>query len=101
MTLAIIFLLSRLAAAAPVTKIPELPWATGHVVAISEMRADPSTLLFEAATASRYGHMGVVADTPEGLMVYHSMPPGVQKTPLADFLGRARTDEGPEPGFTL
>jgi hypothetical protein len=99
--LSLLFLLLAPLRAAPVERIPDLPWSTGHVIAISEMRADPSTLLFEAATASRYGHMGVVADTAEGLMVYHSMPPGVQKTPLADFLDRSLVNGNPDPQFTL
>jgi hypothetical protein len=89
------------ARAAVVPSIPALPWATGQVIAISEMRADPSTLIFEAATASRYGHMGVVAALPTGLFVYHSTPPGVQKTPLAEFLSRAMVDDKPAPQFTL
>jgi hypothetical protein len=87
--------------AAEIAVVPELPWATGHIIAISEMRVDPSTLLFEAATASRYGHMGVVVAAPQGLMVYHSTPPGVQKTPLAEFLARARVDDKFEPQFTV
>ncbi|OGR46552.1 MAG: hypothetical protein A2X40_01300 [Elusimicrobia bacterium GWC2_65_9] len=87
--------------AAGVARIPRLAFATGQVIAISEMKADPSTLLFEAATSSRYGHLGVVADTAEGLMVYHSVPRHVQKTPLADFLARARVNGRLDPPFTL
>jgi hypothetical protein len=87
--------------AAQVERVPVLNWSTGHIVAISEMRMDPSTLLFEAATASRYGHMGVVAQTPEGPMVYHSMPPGVQKTPLSAFLEKARVEGSDVPQFTV
>jgi protein-L-isoaspartate(D-aspartate) O-methyltransferase len=89
------------ARAAEIAPIPDLPWATGQILAISEMRVDPSTLLFEAATASRFGHMGIVAATPQGLMVYHSTPPGVQKTPLPEFLARARVDDKPDPQFVL
>src|SRR5271170_7740521 len=92
----LLFLLAPLRAA-PVERVPDLPFQTGHVIAISEMNADPSTLLFEAATASRYGHMGIVAETPNGLMVYHSMPPGVQMTPLADFIGRSVVQDQSDP----
>ncbi len=89
------------ARAAEIVPLPALPWATGQVIAITEMRVDPSTLLFEAATASRYGHMGIVAASPSGLVVYHSTPPGVQKTPLPAFLARAMVDDEPGPQFTL
>ncbi|MBI3554233.1 MAG: hypothetical protein HY077_17180 [Elusimicrobia bacterium] len=89
------------ARAVSIERLPNLEFKTGHLIAISEMRADPSTIIFEAATASRYGHMGVVAETPEDLMVYHSMPPGVQKSPLADFLGKSLVADKPDPQFTL
>lgn len=84
-----------------IVRIPALSFATGDVIAISEMRHDPTTLLFEAATASRYGHVGIVTNTEEGLEVYHSMPPYAQKTPLAYFLNRAQVDGLPYPQFTL
>lgn len=101
MIAALLLLLLAPVRAASIERVPNLSFQTGHVIAISEMRADPSTLLFEAATASRYGHMGIVAETPEGLMVYHSMPPGVQKTPLGDFLARSTTQDQAKPQFTL
>jgi hypothetical protein len=78
-----------------------LSFKTGQVIAISEMLADPSTLFFEAATGSRYGHIGMIAQTPAGPVVYHASPPAVQVTPLADFLRRARVNDSERPQFTL
>jgi hypothetical protein len=80
---------------------PAHSYQTGQIIAISEMRIDPSTLIFEALTGSRYGHVGVVAQTPEGPMVYHANPPMVQKTPLADFINRARVDNQDRPQLTI
>lgn len=100
--LAVAALLPGPARAQAVARAPSgAPYATGQLIAVSEMRRDPSTLLFEGFTASRYGHIGVVACEPTGVFVYHAAPPAVQKVPLADFLLRARTEVPGPPAFTV
>lgn len=99
--LATLFLLVPPAPAAVVARVPPLPWATGQVIALSTMRTDPSTLLFETATESRYGHVGILALTPGIPVVYHAYPPVVQKTPLDRFLALAEVSGRPDPPFTL
>lgn len=84
------------------SQIEKLNLKTGDVVGISESVVDPSTIFFEAATASRYGHVGVVVkeklnpnDQQETLMVYHANPPIVHRVSLKAFLGRASFSGSP------
>ena len=49
-------------------------WKTGQVVAISELIHDSSTFFFEAATGSRFGHIGVVVVNDGKAAIYHSDP---------------------------
>lgn len=51
------------------------------------MKSDPSTFIFEAGTASRYGHVGVIAVIDSEVYVYEATPPIAQKTKLSYFLG--------------
>ncbi len=83
-------------------------WKSGQVIGVSEVNSDPTTIIFELGTGSRYGHVGVVyVEGPavqgdlNNVFVYEASPPNVQKTKLTDFLQRASTDSKSKPEFTL
>lgn len=77
-------------------KIPDefrnFPWRTGDVIGVSELFYDWSTFFFEAATGSRFGHVGIVSVETSGIFVYEENDPYAQKTALDTFLERAGKD---------
>ncbi len=86
----VFFALSASAADVPTGSLKDFKWKTGQIISGSQ----PDTFLFEAITASRHGHIGVVAVENGKTYVYESTRPieggknGVQKTEIATFLAR-------------
>ena len=66
-----------------------IKWVTGQIIAISEATLDPSTIFFEVATGSRYGHIGLVVVEDGVPYVYHANPPLAQRSSVKAFLGSA------------
>jgi hypothetical protein len=62
----------------------------GDIVGISELNVDPTTVFFEVATGTRYGHIGVIFNLNGQWSVYEETPPSARVTPIADFLARAK-----------
>jgi hypothetical protein len=63
----------------------------GQILAISQASTDGSTFLFEVATGSRYGHIGIVMKQKGKVFVFESTPPnGVTKSPLKEFLKKSK-----------
>jgi len=83
------------------TDIPAIPselenfnWQTGDVIGVSELFYDWSTFFFEAASGSRFGHVGVVSVESSGIYVFEENEPYAQKTKIEIFLSRAGKDAG-------
>ncbi|MEK6773199.1 MAG: YiiX/YebB-like N1pC/P60 family cysteine hydrolase [Bdellovibrionota bacterium] len=70
-------------------ELQNFSWQTGDVIGISELFTDWSTFFFEAATGSRYGHVGIVSVETDGVYVFEENDPYAQKTKLDSFLGTA------------
>ncbi len=70
-------------------ELQDFSWQTGDILAVSELFYDWSTFFFEAATGSRFGHVGVVSIENTGIYVYEENDPQAQKTDLGVFLSRA------------
>jgi hypothetical protein len=62
----------------------------GDILGESEVALDPDTSFFEAATQSRYGHVGVVLKSQNQLVVFEAYPPGAQVVMIGSFLDRSR-----------
>lgn len=90
--ISLLFIFLSLPVFASVTS--DVEWKTGQVLLISEPAYDPSTLIFELATGSRYGHVGVVSVEEDGVFVYHSDPPQANKIQLEEFLARTQDING-------
>jgi Permuted papain-like amidase enzyme, YaeF/YiiX, C92 family len=58
----------------------------GDIIGESEIAHSPTTAFFEAATASRYGHVGVVLKFNNDWYVYEETPPKARMNPLETFL---------------
>ncbi len=61
----------------------------GDVIGESEITTDASTSFFEAATGTRYGHVGVIFKEKQGWMVYEEFPPQAQIVTVQEFLSRS------------
>jgi hypothetical protein len=61
----------------------------GDIIGESEIIEDSSTAYIEAATQSRFGHVGVILKKNNQLVVYEEYPPQAQITTVSDFLKRA------------
>ena len=71
-------------------------WKTGQVVAISELIHDSSTFFFEAATGSRFGHIGVIVVNDGKASIYHSDPllKGAGVDAIENFIARSEDLSG-------
>ncbi len=79
-----------------------IPWKTGQIIGISEMHYAPFTFFYEAATGSRYGHIGIIYRSEDNLLyVYEANPPQVRRTTLQEFLSRTTKNPQGFPEFTL
>ncbi|MFA6092407.1 MAG: YiiX/YebB-like N1pC/P60 family cysteine hydrolase [Elusimicrobiota bacterium] len=81
--------------------VPDLPYRTGQVIALSERGGAPGTMFFEGFTGSPYGHVGVLACEGPEVYVYHAVSPAVQKVSLKDFLLQASGGDPDSARFTL
>ena len=61
----------------------------GDIIGESEISSVPMTSFFEAATASRYGHVAVVLKVNNNWVVYEETPPKAQVSSLQSFLNRS------------
>lgn len=61
----------------------------GDIIGESEVIEDSSTAYIEAATKSRFGHVGLVLEINNELLIYEEYPPGAQIVSINDFLKRA------------
>jgi len=61
----------------------------GDILGESELAVDPSTAIFEAATSSRYGHVGVVLQQGADLVVYEEYPPAAEIVSINEFIERS------------
>lgn len=73
-------------------ELKDFSWQTGDVIAVSELFYDWSTFFFEAATGSRFGHVGIVSVENNRVYVFEENDPQAQKTDIGVFLGRAGKD---------
>ncbi len=87
----IFFLFPKIQAQVP-SELTNFPWKTGDIIGGSELFYDWTTFFFEAATGSRYGHVGLVSVEANGIFVYEENDPHAQKTRLDVFLGRFGKD---------
>ena len=62
----------------------------GDIVGESEINSVPMTSFFEAATASRYGHVAVILKVNNNWVVYEETPPKAQVSSLQSFLNRSQ-----------
>lgn len=62
----------------------------GDIIGESETSSVPMTSFFEAATASRYGHVAVVLKVNNNWVVYEETPPKAQVSSLQNFLKRSQ-----------
>ena len=69
--------------------VAAVTYLEGDIVGESEITVDASTSFFEAATASRYGHVGVIIRGKTEWVVYEEYPPKAQIVTLKDFLARS------------
>ncbi len=67
----------------------EISLQEGDIIGESEIIEDSSTAYIEAATKSRFGHVGVVLAVGDELKIYEEYPPEAQVVSLKEFLGRA------------
>jgi hypothetical protein len=79
----------------------EIVWKTGQVLAVSQREAEPSTVIFEFVTGSRYGHVGLVIIEDGKPVVYEATHPNVKKTSLDDFFSRVSVNSSNQREFTL
>ncbi len=95
--------ISSLAHAAPEFNPDNFSWRTGQIIGVSEVSFDASTFLFEIATGSRFGHVGIVyIDANNEVLVLESSPKdrevptsknGVKISKLKDFLNKSKVVE--------
>ncbi len=86
-----VFLVPKIYAEIP-KELKNFPWKTGDIIGGSELFYDWTTFFFEAATGSRYGHVGIVSVEANSIFVYEENDPHAQKTRLEVFLGRFGKD---------
>ncbi len=67
------------------SQVPDFPWSTGQILAVSQREAEPATMIFEFITGSRYGHVGLIIVEDNKPWVYEATHPHVKKTSLEDF----------------
>ena len=79
----------------------EIIWKTGQILAVSQREAEPSTVIFEFVTGSRYGHVGLVIIEDGTPMVYEATHPHVKKVTLKDFFSKVSTNTSNQKEFTL
>lgn len=60
----------------------------GDIIGQSEIIEDSSTSFIEAATRSRFGHIGLVLKYENELAIYEEYPPGAQIVSLNEFFNR-------------
>ena len=90
----VLYVLAVAVFAVPAFDPYDFEYRTGQVLITSETEYDASTLFFELATGSRFGHVGVVVIRPDGeLRVYESNPgieeDGAQYTTVQEFVERS------------
>jgi hypothetical protein len=76
-------------------------WETGQVLAVSQREREPSTVLFEFLTGSRYGHVGLVVMENNYPWVYEATHPTIQKVSLEEFFEKVTLNDKGEKEFTL
>ena len=98
-----LFFISSLSYAAVEFNPDNFSWKTGQIIGVSEVSFDASTFLFEIATGSRFGHVGIVyVDANNEVLVLESSPKdpkvatsknGVKISKLQDFLDKSKVIE--------
>jgi hypothetical protein len=84
-----IFLILTLVLISTVGLSREIDIRPGDIIGMSEIINDPSTAYIEAATQSRYGHVGVALEKNNQLWIYEEYPPFAQIVSIDEFLKRA------------
>ena len=67
-------------------------WKTGEVIGMSILAEDTTAMFYEAATASRYSHIGMVLVENGQVNVVEAIKPQARISTLEAFLSRAGTD---------